>query len=326
MRQPSFQPTWSDLLFQKIFGGFGKWDAVYFLKIAEKGYSYEQYMAFFPLYPWILRTVTWIFTPAVKFLDLSQLSALLVCGWAVNSLFFTIAAVSLYKLTLRLFKRSKVALVSSLLFCINPASVFMSSLYTESLFCCLQFTALFHLEHEISIAVLLLFGLGCATRSNGILSCGFISHSILKHFLSTELASLMVSSDRLKLSHVFFTVTTILKLLLLNGIVLVPFILFQLYGYSLFCLPFTGDISHDKLSWCNNWLPFPYSHIQDTYWNVGFLRYFELKQIPNFFLAAPMLILSSCSVLAYCCHERNCAAMKTLGLLQRKHKQDNKAR
>ena len=245
---PSFQSTWSDLLFQKIFGGFGKWDAVYFLKIAEKGYSYEQYMAFFPLYPWILRTVTCIFKPAVKFLDLSQRSALLVCGWAVNTLFFTIAAVSLYKLTLRLFKRSKVALVSSLLFCINPASVFMSSLYTESLFCCLQFTALYHLEHEISTVVLLLFGLGCATRSNGILSCGFVSHSVLKHFLSNELiTSPMVSSDHLKLAHVFFTVTTVLKLLLLNGVVLVPFILFQLYGYSLYCLPFTGDVSHDKL-------------------------------------------------------------------------------
>jgi len=50
----SFQPTWSDSLFQKLFGGLGKWDAAYFLKIAEEGYKYEQYMAFFPLYPWIL--------------------------------------------------------------------------------------------------------------------------------------------------------------------------------------------------------------------------------------------------------------------------------
>ena len=44
---------WCDWTLEKIFGGFGKWDAVYFLKIAEEGYKYEQYMAFFPFYPWL---------------------------------------------------------------------------------------------------------------------------------------------------------------------------------------------------------------------------------------------------------------------------------
>jgi phosphatidylinositol glycan class V len=34
---------------------FVRWDAVYFVEIAENGYLYEQNMAFFPLYPWIVR-------------------------------------------------------------------------------------------------------------------------------------------------------------------------------------------------------------------------------------------------------------------------------
>lgn len=121
----------------------------------------------------------------------------------------------------------------------------MSSLYTESLFSCVQLTALYRFEQENSIVVLLLFGIGCATRSNAILSCGFIAHSILKHFVSYELTLPIVSLDHLNMAFVFSTVTTLLKVLLLNGIVLVLFILFQLHGYSLYCFPFAGDTSHD---------------------------------------------------------------------------------
>ena len=312
---------------RRIFGGFGKWDAEYFLKISEEGYKYEQYMAFFPLYPGILRILAQILQPALQYFFSRQRSVLLACGWAFNTVCFTLAAMSLYKLTRSLFGKNKVALMSSLLFCFNPASVFMSSLYTESLFSCLQFTALYYLEREKSIQALLLFGLGSATRSNGIISCGFIAHSILKHFVSSEMTSFKSSSDLLtfKLPNLSLVLATFMKLIILIGIVLVPFLFFQLYGYSLYCIPLTRDATHYN-SWCNKWLPFPYSYIQDTYWNVGFLRYFELKQMPNFFLASPMIVLSLSAVMTYCCNHKNLEVVKTLGLLQRKNKHSDMAR
>jgi len=42
-----------------------------------------------------------------------------------------------------------------------------------------------------------------------------------------------------------------------------------------------------------------YAYVQKKHWNVGFMRYFELKQIPNFILAAPVLIISYCAALAW---------------------------
>ena len=317
---------WCDWTLEKIFGGFGKWDAVYFLKIAEQGYKYEQYMAFFPFYPWLLRILARTLHRMLQYF-VSERTLLLACGWVLNTVFFTLAAVSLYRLTHGLFGKKNVALVSTLLFCFNPASVFMSSLYTESLFCCLQFTALCYLEEERSTLAVLLFRLGCATRSNGVISCGFVTHQIIKHFVSNAVDSLKSTGSLFTLLNLRNAVKASLKLIIFNGIILAPFILFQLYGYVSYCMP-PADVTHDTAysPWCDKLIPLPYSYIQDSYWNVGFLRYFELKQIPNFLLATPMILLSSYAVVIYCCNRENLEIVKTLGLLQKRSKPDNMAR
>lgn len=75
--------------------------------------------------------------------------------------------------------------------------------------------------------------------------------------------------------------------------VFLPFILFQLYAFNQLC-----SESHQP-EWCHYSIPLSYSAIQATYWNVGFLRYFQLKQIPNFLLATPILALVFWSTIAY---------------------------
>ena len=48
-----------------------------------------------------------------------------------------------------------------------------------------------------------------------------------------------------------------------------------------------------KPAWCNKYGRFSlYAHVQRKHWNVGFLKYYEMKQIPNFILALPVLVLS----------------------------------
>eukprot|EP00976_Prorocentrum_cordatum_P117412 1196304-Prorocentrum_minimum.AAC.10 len=47
----------------------------------------------------------------------------------------------------------------------------------------------------------------------------------------------------------------------------------------------------------------PAGFVQSHYWDVGFLRYFVFKQIPNFALAGPMLALSASGIWSYAAYD-----------------------
>lgn len=101
-------------------------------------------------------------------------------------------------------------------------------------------------------------------------------------------------------------------MILCSIIVLIPFCLFQAYAYTTFC---TLDAS--VRPWCHHTIPLIYSFVQKEYWNNGFLRYYELKQIPNFLLASPILILSFLGIGSYAMHDLE--RFFTLGKVQKKH-------
>ncbi|CAM9113242.1 unnamed protein product [Hapterophycus canaliculatus] len=106
-------------------------------------------------------------------------------------------------------------------------------------------------------------------------------------------------------------------------LILAPYVLVQAYAYRKFCLAATeeaegtdssfnrqggeaiggaGATTEEELMrlaierihpWCAWKVPSVYTHIQSAYWGVGALRYYEWKQVPNFLLAAPALVLTA---------------------------------
>ncbi|GIY62474.1 GPI mannosyltransferase 2 [Caerostris extrusa] len=121
----------SNTIVSYFLEGFSRWDAQYFLHISLYGYTHENTLAFFPFFPMLLRNSSKILSVIFPF-SLSPLNCALLSGVLLNSILASLSTVALYKLTKRVFQSEIFALTSALLFCINPASIFFSALYSES--------------------------------------------------------------------------------------------------------------------------------------------------------------------------------------------------
>ncbi|KAG6404062.1 hypothetical protein SASPL_136299 [Salvia splendens] len=262
------------------------WDGVYFTRIAECGYEYEQTYAFLPLLPLCVTIFSKsVFAPLVPLIGYRAVLGL--SGYVINNIAFVFAAFYLYSLSAIVMKDEEVALRAAILFCFNPASVFYSSVYSESLFAVLSIGGLYHfMNGKYNYATLWLALSGCA-RSNGVLNAGYICYHAMKQL--NEAFSSRKRSYRL-----------IAKILLAGALrsifIFGPFISFQAYGYLNMCM---GRSVAEMRPWCKARLPLLYNYIQSRYWGVGFLRYFQVKQLPNFLLASPILSLALCSIVYY---------------------------
>lgn len=336
------QPGLWDVLVEQLLGGLSRWDAEHFLFIAEHGYLYEHNCAFFPLYPLSLRAVAEGALWPLQWL-LCVRSRLLLSAVLLNSLFSVLAAAALYQLGCVVLRCCRVAFLAAILFSVSPANVFMAAAYSESMFAFLAFSAMWQLEKGQSWLSGLLFSLAAGVRANGLVNAGFFLYSCSKCFALQLQVGLGAIRKVPQLWKQLFSVAS--SLVLMCAGIFLPFALFQYYAYVRFCGPGTSleqtvpkplvQLALDKgyclaapngvkPPWCSQQVPVVYSYIQDTYWNVGFLRYFELRQIPNFLLALPVTLLGSWAACTYMiANPRHCLA---LGLERRKSEEEGKPR
>ncbi|XP_010865390.1 GPI mannosyltransferase 2 isoform X1 [Esox lucius] len=326
------EPRYLDPAVQWLLGGLSHWDAEHFLFIAERGYLYEHNYAFFPMFPIILRglaeTILW---PISAWLTLR--GRLLLAVALGNSALFLLSVVALYGLGRVVLQDRRLALVSSLLYCLTPANVFMMAGYSESLFAALTFGGLFLLERGYTLRACLALGIATASRANGLVNAGFLLYLPLQQALCQVWKLQKDNNRHHKCLHYTCIITRFLFTAALGtAVIALPFLVFQYYGYRAFCTP---SLSLEQVSpaliqlaeskgyrlpdenappplWCLRPLPLIYSHIQDVYWDVGFLRYFQLKQIPNFLLALPMATLGLVATHMY--YKANPARCLRMGL------------
>lgn len=148
---------------------FSRWDGGQYAAIAVSGYASGNnplvaQWAWFPLYPFFMGIVARLF-----FVILTQFEAAMLAGFLISNSLFFVSLMIFYKLSEKILKDKKLALLSSLFFAFWPGSLFYSCIYSESLFMTFALGAFYFLEKEKTIESTLLGFLAALTRSNGFL-------------------------------------------------------------------------------------------------------------------------------------------------------------
>ena len=342
----------------------------------------EQSHAFLPLLPLVIRYTANFFIDIIppKFLPATYEGTLTLCAIIINMVSFVIAALSLYDLTIYLLLADRLnnlvrrkqqnniddggstlpendmmasqehllAKTAARIFCINPAGVFFTAVYSESMFAMLTFTghAIFargqYCNDYLTIASAdvhkhgmslpkgsdrsyywwraklywlpstLFWMLASFTRSNG---------SFTSIWLLIVGIAKCVSCCIRGITGMHTTKSTTIKvitLLLCHGVlaslVALPVLFHDWRGYNIHCQVTESQQQQQTLlspwnhiipEWCERYAAGTgcrfslYAHVQRKYWNVGLFRYYEMKQIPNFLLALPLLTLSFTAVVVW---------------------------
>jgi hypothetical protein len=150
---------------QKFVETLAVWDSGWYFGIATRGYYYDpdgqSSVAFFPLYPLLMRVVAWPFGGSE--------GSVLAAGIAISWIAGAAALVALHRLTERLTQSPEAARRTVLYVAVFPFSFYFSRVYTESLFLLVTVLAVLAAYDSRWRTAGLMAGLATLTRPNGIL-------------------------------------------------------------------------------------------------------------------------------------------------------------
>jgi len=183
---------------------------------------------------------------------------------------------AIYHLTLIHFRSPSFALLTALLslFPASPTTLYFAP-YAEPIFTFLSYQGMLASARTHYYRASLYFTAAAAFRSNGVLLALYVPWSLL--------------IDPFLLSYTLPRPSVVFRAGFHAFLPLLPSLLHQMNAYSVFCLT-TSTTDIKRPSWCNRLIPSIYTHVQRTYWNVGFLSYWTPTQLPNIALALPLLV------------------------------------
>lgn len=148
--------------------GFGNFDGVHYLRIAQDGYAAQYSQAFFPLYPFLIRIFSLLFPRAAN-LDIRFFTdpAYFYSGLILSNAFFLAALYYFYKL-LRIDFNERTSFLSVIFLLIFPTSFFFGAVYSESLFLLLVVLAVYLIRKGSFFWGAVLIAFASATRVFGI--------------------------------------------------------------------------------------------------------------------------------------------------------------
>lgn len=153
-----------ELRWQKLLEPFAVWDGAWYFDIATRGYYHDpngqSSIAFFPLYPLVVRAAAWPFG--------SSAEAFLLAGVVVSSAAFLGALVVVHRLAVHMTGSTEVGRRAALYLAVFPFSFYFTRLYTESLFLLLTVSAVWLATQSRWLPAGVAGALAAATRPNGI--------------------------------------------------------------------------------------------------------------------------------------------------------------
>lgn len=147
---------------------FGNFDGVHYLRIAQNGYGYLGSQAFFPLFPLLIRYVSYIF-PKIPGLDTQVYvdPSFFYAGIIISNIAMVFALYYLYK-WIKLEFDSKTVFLSVIFLLFFPTSFYLGAVYTESIFIFLGAATLFYLRSRNYLAAGIFASLASVTKVVGI--------------------------------------------------------------------------------------------------------------------------------------------------------------
>jgi len=276
------------------------------------GYEVEKESAFGLGWPAALNLLA---TPTHSTLSLvgipsCPLSALLLASGALSLLLLVANTLLLHRLSLAVLgpaasggghtegrSSRRLAFLSSVCFIFSPAALFHAACYSEALFTFLSLAGmlLYQRSRDAScsprrcwglLAAAAAFALASTVRANGWLLAGFFAFDALQRTAQARRSGTDGGwSQRAAILARVWVSRALLCLL-----TLAPFVLQQGLLARRFC---ASELVQPKPAYCDaHWMPSVYAHVQSKYWNVGWFRYYELRQLPNFLFALPVWALS----------------------------------
>eukprot|EP00041_Stephanoeca_diplocostata_P034514 m.1181049 g.1181049 ORF g.1181049 m.1181049 type:complete len:252 (-) comp24533_c0_seq6:2889-3644(-) len=195
--------------------------------------------------------------------------SLVLTAVVLSNVFFIGAALGLLHLSRRVLGSRRAAVRSTLLFCCNPAGVFMTTAYTENLFACATFWGLYFsavagrqvvpmrrrcgamVSVAAWIASLVLLGIASATRSNGMVACVYTLWPLVTWF-ARYLSARSHRGSPVSDPSTGTTSTTWDAIIVVSTCIVTnaPRFLYDQYCYRKFCVRAVGD-TNDAPEWCD---------------------------------------------------------------------------